>query len=194
MMRLFEQGAFRPLVHRTYPARRIVDAFRCMQQSAHIGKVVVTYEDAESIVPARPARAAPPSSSFDEEGSYLVTGGLEGFGLAIAAWLAERGAGRLVLMGRSGAATPEAQAGIDALRAGGCEVAVRKADVCDRAALAGVLDEIDRGARPLRGIVHAAMVLDDALVSHQDIEGFNRSFDPKAQGAFNLHDLTSTGI
>ena len=190
MMRLFEQGAFRPLVHRAFPSRRVEDAFRCMQQSAHIGKVVVTYEDAESVTPAHPARAAPPPSSFDEEGSYLVTGGLGGFGLAIAAWLAERGAGGLVLMGRSGAATPEAQAGIEALRAGGCEVEVRKADVCDRAALAGVLDEIDRGARPLRGIVHAAMVLDDALVSHQDIEGFNRSFDPKAQGAFNLHDLT----
>ena len=190
MMRLFEQGAFRPLVHRTFPARRITDAFRCMQQSAHIGKIVVTYEDAEHIEPACRTRAAPAPLALDESASYLVTGGLGGFGLATAAWLAEKGAGRLVLLGRGGAATPEAQAGVAALRAGGTEVVVCEADVCDRAALASVMDEIDSGSRPLRGIVHAAMVLDDALVINQNVEGFNRSFDPKAQGAFNLDDLT----
>ena len=190
MMSLFEQGAFRPLVHRTFPARRITDAFRCMQQSAHIGKVVLTYEDVERIEPVRASRATPAPSSLDGQSSYLVTGGLGGFGLAIAGWLAEKGAGRLVLLGRSGAATPEARAGVEALRARGTEVEVREADVCDRAALARVMEEIELGNRPLRGIVHAAMVLDDALVIEQSVEGFNKGFDPKALGAFNLHELT----
>ena len=192
MMRLFEQGAFRPLVHRTFPARRITEAFRCMQQSAHIGKIVVTYEDAERIEPAGGTRTTPAPLALDGEGTYLVTGGLGGFGLATAAWLAEKGAGKLVLAGRTGASTSEAREGLEALRSGGTEVEVCEADVCDRGALAQVMETIDRGGRPLRGIVHAAMVLDDALVIDQNVESFNRSFDPKALGAFNLHELTRT--
>ena len=190
MMNLFEQGAFRPLVHRTFPARRITDAFRCMQQSAHIGKIVVTYDDVEQLEPVRPAPAKPAPLTLDGRASYLVTGGLGGFGLATASWLAEKGAGKLVLLGRSGAATPEARAGVEALRAGGTEVLVCEADVRDRAALARVMESIDRGDRPLRGIVHAAMVLDDALVINQSAESFDKCFEPKALGAFNLHELT----
>ena len=190
MMNLFEQGAFRPLVHRTFPARRITDAFRCMQQSAHIGKIVVTYDDVEQLEPVRPAPAKPAPLTLDGRASYLVTGGLGGFGLATASWLAEKGAGKLVLLGRSGAATPEARAGVEALRAGGTEVLVCEADVRDRAALVRVMESIDRGDRPLRGIVHAAMVLDDALVINQSAESFDKCFEPKALGAFNLHELT----
>ena len=190
MMSLFEQGAFRPLVHRTFPARRVTEAFRCMQQSAHIGKIVLTYDDVERIEPARPAPARPAPLSLDRQASYLVTGGLGGFGLATASWLADQGAGKLVLLGRSGASTPDARAKVEELRAGGTEVEIHQADVCDRAALEQVMEAIDRGNRPLRGVVHAAMVLDDALVIHQSAESFNRSFDPKALGAFNLHELT----
>ena len=145
----------------------------------------------ERLACVRPARAAPPPLGLDEEGSYLVTGGLGGFGLAIAAWLAEKGAGRLVLVGRSGAATPEAQAGIEALRAGGCEVAVRKADVRDRAALAGVLDEV-RARRP--GPCGASCTRRWCWMMRSSpvrtSRASTRSFDPKAQGAFNLHELT----
>ena len=190
MMSLFEQGAFRPLVHRTFPARRVTEAFRCMQQSAHIGKIVLTYDDVERIEAARPAPARPAPLSLDGQASYLVTGGLGGFGLATASWLVEKGAGKLVLLGRSGASTSDVQTKVEELRAGGAEVEICKADVCDRAALAEVIEAIDRGDRPLRGVVHAAMVLDDALVVHQSAESFNRSFDPKALGAFNLHELT----
>ena len=190
MMRLFEQGAFRPLVHRTFPVRRITAAFRCMQQSAHIGKIVVNYDDLEGIAPSRAPRVRPGALRLDGQASYLVAGGLGGFGLAIAEWLAERGAGKLVLLGRRGAATPEARAGVEALRAGGVEVEVCEADLCDRAALARVMDAIDRGPRPLRGVVHAAMVLEDALVINQSAGSFTRSFEPKALGALNLHELT----
>ena len=190
MMSLFEQGAFRPLVHRTFSARRITEAFRCMQQSAHIGKIVLTYDDVDRIEPVRPAPASPLPLSLDGQASYLVSGGLGGFGLATASWLAEKGARRLVLVGRSGASTPEAQVRVEELRAGGTDVEIHEADVCDRAALARVMESIDSGGRPLRGVVHAAMVLDDALVVNQSAGSFEKSFDPKALGAFNLHELT----
>ena len=123
---------------------------------------------------------APPAPlALDRQASYLVSGGLGGFGLATAAWLVEKGARRLVLTGRSGAATPEAREGVEALRARGAEVEICKADVCERAALAQVMERIDRTGRPLKGVVHAAMVLDDGLVINQSVERFNRSFDPK---------------
>ena len=190
MMSLFEQGAFRPLVHRTFPAPRITEAFRCMQQSGHIGKIVVTYEDAERIETAHPVPAKSAPLSLDGQSSYLVSGGLGGFGLATASWLAEKGAGKLILVGRSGASTPEAQARVEEIRSRGTEVDIREADVCDRVALAELMATIDGGDRPLRGVVHAAMVLDDALVVNQSAESFGKTFDPKALGAFNLHELT----
>ena len=190
MMGLFEQGAFRPLVHQTFPARRIVEAFRCMQQSEHIGKVVVNYEDSDSITPAR--RAPVPSSALvlAPDASYLVTGGLGGFGLATAAWLVEKGARQLVLAGRNGAATREAREGVKALCAAGARVEVCKVDVREHGALERMMQRVDREFAPLRGVVHAAMVLDDRLIAQQNAESFDKAFDPKAKGAWNLHALT----
>ena len=190
MMGLFEQGAFRPLVHRAFPARRITEAFRYMQQSAHIGKVVVTYEDVERITPTRRALARASPLVLDPDASYLVIGGLGGFGLATAAWLAEKGARQLVLVGRNGAATHEAREGVERLRAAGARVEICEADVCEHDALARVVQRIDRELPPLKGVVHAAMVLDDRLIARQDAESFDKAFGPKARGAWNLHVLT----
>ena len=192
MMGLFEQGAFRPLVHQTFPAGRVADAFRLMQQSGHIGKIVIAYED-EQEMPVVAGRSAPAQSlELDPQASYLITGGLGGFGLATARWLADKGARNLVLVGRSGAATPEAQEGLDALHAAGANVEVCQADVTDRAALEAVFDKIDTELPPLKGVIHAAMVLDDALIQNQDEGSFCRAFEPKVLGAWHLHEFTRT--
>ena len=82
-----------------------VDALRFMQHGKHIGKVVLTFRD--QAVAAVPAEDEP--VTFRADASYLITGGLGGFGLAVARWMAERGAGTLVLVGRRGADTPEAR-------------------------------------------------------------------------------------
>ncbi|MGP3985840.1 type I polyketide synthase [Streptomyces sp. 3N207] len=132
--------------------------------------------------------AAPPQATMGE-GTYLITGGLGGLGLGLAEWLTERGARHVVLMGRH-APGPEAERGIDRIRATGAEVVVATADVTSRDELAGVLADIDARMPPLRGVVHAAMVLDDRSVLQMSAEKYARVLAPKVQGAWNLHALT----
>ncbi|WP_405450485.1 SDR family NAD(P)-dependent oxidoreductase [Streptomyces achromogenes] len=137
----------------------------------------------------RPEAASRPAHDISPKGTYLVTGGLRGVGLLAAERLAEAGAGRLVLLGRSG---PDAASRtvLDRLRALGVEVVTARADVSDLARLREVLAETELPERPLRGIVHAAGVLDDGTLSQLTWDRFGRVLLPKAQGAWHLHRVT----
>lgn len=187
VMALFRSGVLSPLPVRVFPAERVVDAFRYMQQAKQIGKVVVSFEGArivpQALLPHRPA------TRFDVKGAYLVTGGISGFGLGTARWLARNGAGQLVLLSRRGATTPGADDALASIRALGAQAVVLACDVADREALAKVLQH--EGLLPLKGIFHAAMVIDDALISNLDAERMSRVMLPKILGAWNLHELSS---
>ncbi|GGX34058.1 type I polyketide synthase [Streptomyces noursei] len=180
-------GAYRPLPHTVYPAARVREAFELMQHSRHIGKVVVAFDplDEPVTVAADPARPA-----LDPQGTYLVTGGLSGFGAATAHWLADRGARHLVLVSRRGAEAPEAPSLLDTLTRRGVQVAAHAADCTDMASMGGLLDDIDAGGHPLRGVVHCAMHLDDAPLSELSEERFAAVLAPKAGGALVLDRLT----
>lgn len=189
MMGLIEHGALRPLPYRSFPASRIVDAYRYMQQSKQIGKIVISFE--EKRLPAATTDApALKKPSLSRDASYLVTGGVGGFGLKTARWLAEQGAGHLVLLSRRGSEAPEAAAAVAELEAAGAKVHIKACDVADAASLKQVIDEIGRELPPLKGIVHAAMVLDDGLIHNLDAGRFNKVLRPKIVGAWNLHRLT----
>jgi len=119
--------------------------------------------------------------------AYLITGGLRGFGLATAKWLVGLGARHLVLVSRSGEAPAEE---LDALRASGADVIALAADVASADGAAKALREAGRFAVPLRGIFHAAGVIDDALIAQLELDRIRRVFDPKVLGAWHLHELT----
>nr|MCU0685551.1 type I polyketide synthase [Polyangiaceae bacterium] len=129
---------------------------------------------------------APPR--FAADATYLVTGGLGGLGLAVAGWLIESGARHLVLVGRSAPAA-EATARLRAFEQAGARVEFARADVADAAHVRRVLEGIDP-SRPLRGIFHAAGVLEDGIVLQQSRERWQRVWAPKALGAWNLHRLS----
>ncbi|MGP3970356.1 SDR family NAD(P)-dependent oxidoreductase [Streptomyces sp. 6N223] len=183
---LLRDGTYRPLPHTVYPAARVQEAFRLLQHSRHTGKIVVSFDPLDEPVPVVPAPAA---LALDPDGTYLVTGGLGGFGAATAAWLAERGARRLALTGRRGEAAPEAAAVLDGLRARGVTATAHAADVTDPAAMRRVRTEIDATGHPLRGVVHAAAHYDDAPLADLDGERFARVMAPKATGAAVLSGL-----
>lgn len=188
VMELFHEGVLSPLPCRVFPAERVVDAFRVMQQARHIGKVVVNLDGARVKVETPKEGLSP--LQFNRDATYLVTGGISGFGLESALWLAERGAGNLVLLSRRGERTPGAAEAIERLNQLGAEVRIVACDVADREALASVLARIRREMPPLKGILHAAMVLDDALIENLDGERFSKVLAPKLLGAWNLHSLT----
>lgn len=189
MMTLFQAGALRPLPHRVFSADQIQDAFRYMQQSRQIGKVIVSF------TAGYPSPSLPESknSTLDlSKGSYLITGGLAGFGLETARWLVSKGAKSLILLSRSGASTQTAQQAIAEFQAQGVQVAAYACDVTDKAALAQTLQTAEQTLPALNGIIHAATVLDDGIIRKLDAERFQTVLAPKMLGAWHLHELTQT--
>ncbi|HZN17327.1 MAG TPA: type I polyketide synthase [Micromonosporaceae bacterium] len=167
------EGRLAPLPLREVPLARAVDAFRHMAQARHTGKVVVVSE---------------PGPAVRADATYLVTGGLGGMGLGIARWLVGEGARHLVLLGRS-APSAEAAAALRELP-GDAQVVTRQVDVADAQALAEVVAEVAETMPPLRGVVHAAGVLDDGVLAQQTWQRFAGVLAPKVAGGWNLHQLT----
>ena len=169
-------GELAPLRHTIWPFAETSAAMGYMRAARHIGKIVLT---------APPLR----TGRLRRDGTYLVTGGLGGIGLALAEWLAERGAGSVVLNGRR---SPDAAAEemIEALRARGFRIEVEIADVTDTAALDAMLERIDGTLSPLAGVIHGVGVLSDAALGNQSWESFETVLWPKMLGAWHLHRAT----
>ncbi|MGO2055749.1 MAG: SDR family NAD(P)-dependent oxidoreductase, partial [Halomonadaceae bacterium] len=188
MMALFNDGTLSPLPFTAFSHSQVIDAFRYMQQARQIGKVVVTYE--QPIAPPQNDVLGTAAMQLSAEASYLVTGGLGGFGLRTAQWLVDKGARQLILLSRSGAASEEAQAAVAAFEQQGVKVLAAACDITDRAALAEVLARVKGELAPLRGIVHAATVIDDGLIRNLDAERIQKVLAPKIDGARHLDALT----
>ncbi|GGG35584.1 hypothetical protein GCM10010964_24330 [Caldovatus sediminis] len=185
------EGALLPLPHVVRGAEEAEAAFRTLQASAHIGKIVIVPPRAEA---AAARRAAAPATAWQPaaEGVWLVVGGIQGFGLEAAKWLAARGVARLALIGRRGPATPGAEAALRTLAALGARASLHACDATDGAALARTLDAIRAGAgAPIRGVVHAAAAFDDGAAIAMDAARFASVLAAKLAVAENLDRLTA---
>jgi len=163
-----------------FPVTDTVKAMALMQKARHLGKIVLVVPEPgqRSVrVPVRP------------DATYLVTGGLGGLGLLVARWLIDKGAKHLVLVSRR-TPTADMQKSIAALQVPGVSVDVRSIDVSDAAALQALINEVDRAEAPLRGVLHAAGVLDDGVLTALNEERFARVLSPKVDGAWTLHRVT----
>lgn len=149
-----------------------------------MGKLVVSFAEADQL-----EVNAPTAPVFQSDASYLITGGLGGFGSSLARWLVERGCRHLSLLGRSGATSPAAQRLVKDLETMGAQVTVIKADISDRADVETIINSVNPDV-PVRGVFHAAGVLDDALLLKQDMQKFERVAATKIRGSLNLHELS----
>lgn len=181
----FEAGIMKPVPINTSPISQFVEACHSMRRAEHIGKIIVTI-DGETL-PVIPAQSEAPL--FRADASYLVTGGLGGFGLRVAQWMAAQGAGTLILASRSGAKSDEARAAVTALEAAGTRVMPLSVDVSNPESVAAMMAEI-ADEPPLAGVFHAAAVLDDGLLADMSDAQFARVMAAKANGAWNLHQAT----
>ncbi|MEV3987569.1 SDR family NAD(P)-dependent oxidoreductase [Streptomyces sp. NPDC049837] len=180
-------GTYRPLPYNGYPAARVDEAFRLLQHSRHLGKVVVTLDPLDEPVPVTDGARAP---RLDPSGTYLVTGGLGGFGAATASRLAGLGATHLALVSRRGDRAPEAAAVLARLAEQGVTATAYAADVTDPDAVRRLIRDIDATGRPLRGVVHCAMHLDDAPLAGLDDPRVSAVLAPKTTGTALLDRLT----
>jgi acyl transferase domain-containing protein len=127
-----------------------------------------------------------PGNTWHAEATYLISGGLGGLGLEVARWMARQGARHLALVGRH-APSAIAMETISELEQAGVQVQVLQGDVSQANDVQGILKAL---SQPLRGIVHAAGVLDDGILLQQDWSRFDKVLAPKIGGAWQLHTQT----
>ncbi|WP_292989091.1 type I polyketide synthase [Mycobacterium sp.] len=169
---LFDAGVLRPLPVTTFDIRRAPAALRYLSQARHTGKVVLNMPDAWA------------------SGTVLITGGTGMAGSAVARHLvANHGVRNLLLLGRRGPDAPGAADLTAELSAAGAEVSVVACDAADRAALAKVIADIPV-RHPLSAVIHAAGVLDDAVLTSLTPERVDPVLRAKVDAAWNLHELS----
>lgn len=141
-------------------------------------------------------------TKLNPDATYLITGGAGALGRVVATYLAERGARHITMLGRSalpprhtwaGLADDDPQrATVEVIRAVerlGAHVDTARVDVTEPAQVrAWLTDHIRHGGRPVRGIIHAAGVVDDQLLINMSEADFEKVLAPKVSGTWALHD------
>ncbi len=179
-------GELGPVPTTTYPFSDAAEALRTMSRGNHIGKLVL-------VAPGTVCNIAPeamPQGRLRGDATYLITGGLGALGLSLAEFMANHGAGAIALAGRSAPGEAAAQR-MAALRARGVRVESFALDVADDRAVTGALAEIRRTMPGLRGVIHAAGLLDDATLANLTAAQLERVLAPKVDGARHLDAATA---
>ncbi len=173
--------------HTSYPLTEAATAIRAISAAEHVGKLVLS-------VPRRgPIRVAVPpnrAAVFRSDGSYLVTGGVGGLGLFLAAVMASGGCGRIVLASRS-EPNPTAAKMIARLRSNGADIVVERGNIADPPTAERLVSAATATGLPLRGVLHAAAVVDDATLANVTDELIERDWAPKVYGAWFLHQAAA---
>jgi acyl transferase domain-containing protein len=147
------------------------------------------FKSGERTTPASETAGNERTGIFDAEAAYLITGGLGGIGLKLTGWMVEHGARHLFLMGRS-EPRPDAQKAIEVIQAKGAKVTIARGDVSRPDDVQSVFESIKSNGIALRGIIHAAGVLDDGVLLHQQWQRFAKVLAAKVKGAWLLHQFS----
>lgn len=139
-----------------FPMSRIQDAMRFMQSGKHIGKITVEAVNGDVV---DVADAGLSETSFDENATYVVSGGFGGLGIEIIRWMVARGARNLVVLSRRGAADDAAKALVDEVQAGGAKIITPCCDITDLQSLQQVLGKALEGLPAVKGCIQASTVL-----------------------------------
>lgn len=179
-----KNGAVRPLPTSVFNEKQVEQAFRFMASGKHIGKVVVKIRDEETTKTMKPSPKlinAIPRTYMHNEKSYIIVGGLGGFGLELANWMVSRGAMKLVLTSRSGVKTGYQSLMVRRWRDRGVEVVIDTNDVATMKGAQSLLQASNK-LGPVGGIFNLAAVLRDGLLEDQTEADFKTVCVPKVNG------------
>lgn len=180
-----ENGAVQPLPSTVYNEHQVEQAFRFMASGRHIGKVLLKIRDEESRKAQTPKPkivTAIPRTYMNPDKSYILVGGLGGFGLELANWLTLRGAKNIVLTSRSGIRTGYQSLCVRRWRELGANVIVSTADATTEKGARRLLEEANE-LGPIGGIFNLAVVLRDAMMENQTEADFKTVAKPKVDGS-----------
>ncbi|KZS62298.1 type I polyketide synthase [Mycobacterium ostraviense] len=175
LLKMFAAGELKPLPTKAFDVRLARRAYRFVSQARHIGKVVLTVSE---------------SAGGLAGGTVVITGGTGMAGAALARHVVSRHrVAHVMLVSRSGTRAQGISELADELRDAGAQVSVVACDVADRDAVAALLAQLPP-RYPLRGVFHAAGVLDDGLIASLTPDRLDAVLRAKVDGAWNLHELT----
>jgi polyketide synthase 5 len=171
-----------------YPLTDAATAIRVMGAAQHTGKLVLDVPHtgcSRVVVPPEQAQV------FRRDGAYIMTGGLGGLGLFLAEKMAAAGCGRIVLSSRSQPRLETLET-IELIRAIGADVVVHCGDIAEPDTAQRLVAAATATGLPVRGVLHAAAVVEDATLGNITDELIDRDWAPKVHGAWNLHQATAT--
>ena len=180
-------GELPPAEYTLHEFGEAATAIRVMSAAEHTGKLILDIPRTGASHAVVPQQAVP---AFRDDGAYLITGGLGGLGLFLAEKMTAAGCGRIVLTSRS---QPDSltQRAIERIRAAGADVVVECGDVAARGTADRLVESATATGLPLRGVLHAAAVVEDATLNNISDELIDRDWAPKVYGAWNLHLATA---
>ncbi|MCV7409093.1 polyketide synthase [Mycobacterium florentinum] len=186
ILRHVADGKLQVLPVTTFTLENAADAFALMASGRHTGKIAVTVPATGRI----DAIAETPQPLVSPDGGYIIVGGMGGLGFVVAQWLAEQGAGLVVLNGRS-APGADATAAIAELSAAGTRIDVVTGDIAEPGTADRLVQAVRDAGFRVAGVLHSAMVLDDEIVLNISDSAARRVFTPKVTGSWRLHQATA---
>lgn len=185
VMQFIEDGVFHATPYRVFNINDVKRAFRYMSRSRHEGKIIISLKDKGSVDIIPQLNDMP---QFKPDVTYMIIGGLGGFGLATAKSLIANGAKNLALVGRSGLENKEgAKSAIDSFKNRGINIEIFKVDISNAYDVKEMFSTLKKSMPPLCGIIHSAMVLDDAMLLNMTKDCFDKVVSSKIGGTWNLH-------
>ncbi|KAI5927661.1 KR domain-containing protein [Camillea tinctor] len=189
----YQQGFIRPIgLAKVVPgsnAQSYQDMLRYMQQGNHIGKIVMSMFSQDGLPALQEIpNAHQHTAKLDPSASYLLVGGLGGLGRSVSVWMVQHGARNLTFLSCNlGRSSAEESSFVRMLASMGCTAHLVRGSVTEHA---DVTRAIDESRKPLKGVIHMAMVLQDQSFRRMTLDNWNSATGPKIEGTWNLHMVT----
>ncbi|KAL7036630.1 hypothetical protein ACKWTF_008883 [Chironomus riparius] len=183
-----DRGIIKPLKTTIYKAHEIEQAYRFLASGKHMGKVIVQIRENETDEMTLPITVLP-RLYCNPEHSYIIPGGLGGFGLELADWLVLRGCKKLVLSSSRGISKQYQAYRISIFESYGTKVVVNTSDISTKSGCEDlILEAMKMG--PIGGIFNLAVLLKDSIFENQDATKFAESMAPKAIATKYLDEIS----
>ncbi|KAF5548075.1 polyketide synthase [Fusarium phyllophilum] len=190
VLSMAEQGLLKPVYPiTTFDMSDIDKAISLMAERKHMGKLVLLADNTTLVQGTRPK---PPVLSLRKQGTYVICGGLGDIGKRIGQFLAERGAGHIVVLTRRDAESvlklPEIIGFSQVISKLGGSLHIMQCDIGQESSARNTASHLtELGLPPVRGIIQSATVLRDHPFENMEVDDWNESVKPKVQGTLNLN-------
>ncbi|RYP40552.1 hypothetical protein DL768_010620 [Monosporascus sp. mg162] len=187
VMSLIAQGLVQhPMPLHVYSVSDAVDAFRYLQSGKNTGRIILNVTQTDVV---EKFTCQESTWKFDQNASYLISGGFGGLGRTITRWMARKGARNLIIPSRTGPSSQAAEKMITELTTEGIKIAAPQCDSSSSDSLAIVLRDYADTMPPIKGCINASMVLQDAIFDNMTHAQWNLTVKSKVDTSWNLHQL-----